>query len=801
MNKIESLKIEGIRGIKKSLDIPLNSKSILIYGDNASGKSSLVDAIEWFYLDKVEHLSSDEIDRKGGLTAIRNVYLDSQAEGLIEIGFKNNQLNSKKSVKNDLVIEYANKTPDFSNYLTKSSNENLILRYQNLVNFILATKSEKLKTLSEIIGFSEVTNLKELLKKLSNKFSKEIKSYNYENLISSKERTLLENLGATINNEDQLIKKFNELLKPFNKEAKDLEEIETILKELKSPNDSALINEKRFIEKAIDISVFVKDQCQKIIVEYNLYLEDFNKIIKNKDKFSAIALENLLREGERVLAVFDEEDKCPLCLLEIEKDKLLANIKSRIQLLKKIKDEKDKIIESGSLVIKSINIILDKISALHCETEIDKPEYDLVKTTMSNISTELRVIVTAINQAFSKGLQITNNFILNELALKDQIDKLAEKKEHINKGISNDKSDAVVKISISSIAFKEKRELLTKLEKAKKIVKSFEILSDEFAKVQKNELNSFLTSFSTTINQHFYELTADPNVSEICFIPLEKNDELTGITIEYKFNNKKESPPQKYLSESRMNCLGIAFFLTSVQAFNKTNKFFVLDDVISSFDSTHRANFSRLLIEKFSEYQILMLTHEKSWFEYTQNLVKQKNWLLLQLKWHANDGTIKDEAPKSLKERIIENLLSSDTDNLGNDIRKYLEHILKDISVKLEVRVKFLFNDRNEERMAPELLTELKSKISDYSSDKLVFNQIIDRLIGSNFFGNKDSHDNSFVPKIDDLKVFWKDVCDLENLFYCSKCKQYIATKHFDSVLKKIRCSCKDLGGLNYNWK
>lgn len=38
-------------------------KIILLYGDNGTGKSSISDAVEWFFTDKVPHLSGSEIDK------------------------------------------------------------------------------------------------------------------------------------------------------------------------------------------------------------------------------------------------------------------------------------------------------------------------------------------------------------------------------------------------------------------------------------------------------------------------------------------------------------------------------------------------------------------------------------------------------------------------------------------------------------------------------------------------------------------------------------------------------------------
>lgn len=61
--KINTISIKGIRGVKNVLDLPLNGRSIVLYGDNGTGKSSISDAIEWFYTNRVEHLSSNsEID-------------------------------------------------------------------------------------------------------------------------------------------------------------------------------------------------------------------------------------------------------------------------------------------------------------------------------------------------------------------------------------------------------------------------------------------------------------------------------------------------------------------------------------------------------------------------------------------------------------------------------------------------------------------------------------------------------------------------------------------------------------------
>jgi hypothetical protein len=287
---------------------------------------------------------------------------------------------------------------------------------------------------------------------------------------------------------------------------------------------------------------------------------------------------------------------------------------------------------------------------------------------------------------------------------------------------------------------------------------------------------------------------------EIKIVTIGEEDELNGITIEYKYNGNWVSPPQKYFSESHLNCFGLSFFLASVIAFNNENKFLILDDVISSFDSNHRIRFANLLFEKFADYQIILLTHENEWYQYVSQLAKRKSWLINEIKWDEATGTHIDNNPTDLREFIETNLSKGNVNILGNPIRKYLEHTLKDICSNLEVKVNFRYNDINEKRMADELLNELKSKINRSSNELKSQITIIDRITSSNILGNLLSHDNPFSPKLGDLKAFWADLDELEKLFYCqvSTCKKPVSIRNLDSVNKRIRCRC---GSTNYDWK
>ena len=143
--KIKSITIAGIRGIRNAISLPLNEKSVLLYGDNGSGKSSVSDAIEWFYTDKVSHLSGSEIDLKD---ALRNSHQKETDTSSIAISYNRNVIDATKKLsvkRGKLSSEISNLTDDFQEYFSASQSENLLLRYQFLRDFIDQTKGDKLK--------------------------------------------------------------------------------------------------------------------------------------------------------------------------------------------------------------------------------------------------------------------------------------------------------------------------------------------------------------------------------------------------------------------------------------------------------------------------------------------------------------------------------------------------------------------------------------------------------------------------------------------------------------------------------
>jgi hypothetical protein len=806
--KIKQIDIKGLRGIKESLSLELNGKSVVLYGDNGMGKSSISDSIEWFYTNKVAHLSGTEIDLKD---ALRNASLEEDFVSEVALKFlKKSGFDTGKTLflkRGKLDQDFSVKSDEIRDYLVKSKEENLLLRYKSLNDFVDITKGDKLKYLSDIIGFSEVTKKKEVLRKAFNSIKSEIKNQNFEGQINGQKAILIDKIGAAVSLEKDFFEIIKKKITPLKlkMDIKSIEDINALLKHLKSATNEKLIKENTFLEKIQTSLLILQSEVVTINTHFDTYYDEFQKIAADVEGIIKIYIGDLLKSGDKVIKKYHKDESCPLCLQPKSKDELRTEIAERLKEIEEA-EKKLKAFQNALELTKSISIErIKRVDLLLSEPLLKLQENEQLKNDLDSIKGKLKLMETASLVKPSSGDKIQDSksiaFIISDFLF---LDSLAARIKKLKETIKKDNiTEIYANISASKDAFLK----IKTLEKERKILEkqssSLSIIYNEFIKVQKEGLENFIDSFSSKINEYYQYMNPDEPFQEIKIVTMGEEDELNGITIEYKYNGGWVSPPQKYFSESHLNCFGISFFLASVDAFNDINEFIVLDDVISSFDSNHRKRFAQLLFEKFSERQIILLTHEEEWFRnFVKPLAKKKNWLVNEIKWTEAKGTHFEESQGDIKSRIEKKLLESDIDGLGNPIRKYLESTLKEICMNLDVKVSFRPNEINEKRMPDELINELKSRIKSKSKDLKEHYPTIERVANSSILGNLLSHDNPFNPKIGDLKSFWADIQEMEHIFYCQEedCrKPSVSFRNIDTVTKEIRCG--GCGKTKYDWK
>jgi len=804
--KINSIHIKGIRGVKNVLNLDLDKKSILIFGENGTGKSSISDAIEWFYSDSIEHISSEEIEKRGK-GAIRNKFIDQNDDAYVDLKFSDKDINSLKSIDDTAKTYNSNTNDKFKDYISASQSERLILRYHELLEFIIATKKEKLDKLQEIIGFSEVGKIRDLLRKIAGRIKRNIKSEQFQNQKDAKQSTIIENLNQPTYTIQEFIDACNDLIKPLKlgKEIKSIIDVKTIIKEIEQNQDNKTSNLINFYGRIAESLKLIKENLPQLHTEYEDYYNAYTEIQKEPEKIKKIKLSKLLNEGVQVLKnEIIKEDFCPLCLQIKNRVELLKELNERLEELSEINEEKEELDNKRSQIETTIQKNLNKLKSLLDDTMFGDEEHLKLKKDIQELGKAIDVILTEIIKDVSKSEQLTepNNIFISA----KNIEELIVFSQYKSKELTESQKKNI-KLQIYTKLFRANEAFLAylKIEKKEHILRkqqnTFELLFADFIRRQEEAINSFLNQFSSDINDFYCTMNPNEKVQNIKLVPIKdrNTEELLGVTIEYDFFSATTTQPIAYLSESHLNCLGLSFFLASVKAFKKRNSFFILDDVVSSYDRSHRTRFAKLLIEKFNDdFQIILLTHEQEFFELISSTIKSKGWILQEIGWEKDVGSYLKTAQLDYKSQIEKKLEKRDKDELGNLIRKYLERQLKKIANNLEAKVIFRFNNSNEKRMAPELLDSLQSTLSKHSKELKEKADITAFKGIPSFIANTTSHDNTFQESFEDLEVFWEETGRLIKLFYCNNCNRHLSVKNIEKANKKISCGCPNL---NYSWK
>ena len=155
--KVQRLVMRAFRGIPGEMTVDFGKgDSMVIYGDNGTGKSTIADALEWYFTGGIELLSHE-----GRQHAV--AYVGGESDDVTSVeDFTNGTLGGKVAI------------PDERNAETFHviRRETFLLRGRTLADFINKTKTEKWKALVEILGLDAIEGLREDLQRARNELRK-----------------------------------------------------------------------------------------------------------------------------------------------------------------------------------------------------------------------------------------------------------------------------------------------------------------------------------------------------------------------------------------------------------------------------------------------------------------------------------------------------------------------------------------------------------------------------------------------------------------------------------------------------
>ena len=151
------------------IDLTPKGKSIAIFGENASGKSSITDAIEWVIFDRIAHLWREDCKE----SALRHVRLLDGDDAVVTLTFNEPDLKICKTLRTDLTTTTVCKTKIVKPYVEQARSERLILRAADMTSFVNKTKAEKRQEVANIVGYDDVLAFRNTIQSTLNALRKE----------------------------------------------------------------------------------------------------------------------------------------------------------------------------------------------------------------------------------------------------------------------------------------------------------------------------------------------------------------------------------------------------------------------------------------------------------------------------------------------------------------------------------------------------------------------------------------------------------------------------------------------------
>jgi ABC-type lipoprotein export system ATPase subunit len=796
MGEIQKITISGFRGINMP-PLELNFQagkiihSMMIYGKNGSGKSSIVDAWEWLYSGKIEHLAHEGAKERA---FPHKEAKDGQT--WIEVEFTNREIGKIKA-EFDLGRITKPKIEGKSSKMKEFIPHPCHLKYRDITEFVYKEKAKKYEKLSSQMGFGKALDIQNQLQTGTKHLELELEKFKRDRDDSSKEYR--EASGEKPKEIASFIKTLNVV---FNRQgispAKEIAEVETSLEKLRAQVEKDERTKKLQLWK--DIQGFINqfypvEDIRSIISSFQ---EDFREFKQDEEEISKLVLLDLYEKGIEAIESLEICDRCPLCDQPYEGN-LIAHIKSKQSHLDELSKRRIELEKSKKELLSSLDALVRKIehTSLYLEEkELEPPLMEFKEnlkegtSPLNDCKDILEKKIEDIDKEFDFFMKVDTK------EYKSILDSESKIKEEISTQVENLEKDKSRKALVDDFqqanklqeSFLKWERLNNKIERLEAIKSAYEKIREDYVGDTKKSVQESFDAISSDVAAYFKILEQDCDVLGDPKIKLDSKKD-KAVELEIMFGGDPISPAYKFLSESQLNSFGLSIFLASAKHFNPHFKFIILDDVINSFDTYKRPRVIDLLSKHFSEYQILLFTHDSIWLDRLQKSFPQ--WIRKRfVGWDYMIGP-RIKPGKNSYEQIDELLSQDKPTEAGWLFGRYLEWVLQELCENLESSVKY--NRRNEYTLS-ELFqafsVRMQKKLkSDLSIVKLISDFEVDTGF-RNFCDHwKDSETDYSSPEIRDIVQNWRDIeCEIE----CEKCHKFIRYEKVDGY-EHISCPCRKL--------
>lgn len=687
MIRIDKIYIKEFRGIRE-LTLDLKGQNFAACGLNGTGKSGIVDAIEFALTGNISRLAGAGT---GGLSVkAHGPHVDSRNKPeaasvtldvtIPALGNKKAQIRRTLKSTNAPEIKPADKEV-VAVFESVNLHPEFVLSRRELIRYVLSEPGQRSKEVQSLLRLDDIEKLRSVLQKIANACTKELPG------LERAESDAIRNLLAVLDTAQLSKKSVLEAVNPRRgvlglAPLTDLN-ANTSVKDGLTTTTASVLGRVPKIQATADLAT-LKEALEA------LQAEAFKNVCsavdakaaelgKDADSLTGLAREQLLKSA---LELYDGT-ACPVCDTRFEPDAFQSHLAGKLAHLDEVTKRRMALEAELKPILDSLHAAGTALNTMIDHADLFSPKID------ATALVEFRAVLRGRYQQLQNLLPLDDTRAV--LAAAHTVSELEPSLTALETAITAipepTKQDAARDfLVLAQERLEHYRTARLKLSGGKLRAERATTIFDTFGSVTTAALEKIYKEVETAFATYYRKINEDDEKT----FTAKLMPSIGKLGFDVDFYGRGHFPPGAYHSEGHQDGMGLCLYLALMNHLLGANfTFAVLDDVLMSVDAGHRRQVCTLLKQMFPATQFIFTTHDEIWLRHmkSEGLIRSRNFA------HFRTWTV-DFGPTEWDDRDVwaeldGHLAKNDVRAAAALLRHYLEHFSKEACDRLRANVEF----------------------------------------------------------------------------------------------------------------
>ena len=685
---VKSISIHEFRGVR-NLTLTPDSMNFAVCGPNGTGKSGIVDALEFVLTGNISRLSGAgtgglSVKEHGPHVDSRNRPEDAFVSVTLEIPTLGKEATIRRSVKDARNPKISPDDADVRRVIERVGlHPEFVLSRRELIRYILAEPGKRSKEVLALLRLEQVETLRVQFQKIANATERE--ELNQKGVHERASAALLSALNIPKLSMPALLAAVNERrtllslppLAPLESTTSIKDGMSTMAaarQPTKIVRVDAIAQLAGFQQKLATLSSSdIQAQC--VAAQASIA-----KLLLDEKFLESASSEEFL---QRALASYDEE-VCPVCDTPWEPEAFREHVAQKLARHSAAMKQRRTLEVELRPIADPVNELVALCADLAAHGSALKPVVDCASIR------DYREHLEAVSKSLSALLPLGKT--------SEQLSSLTRGHDHLLPAIelltsgiaalpeASAQDAARDYLTICQERLETYRQASLALKQARGKAQTAGDVFNTYASATTQALDAIYAQVQGTFSK-LYRLV---NQDDEEHFQARLKPSIGKLGFDVDFYGRGFFPPGAYHSEGHQDGMGLCLYLALMQHLaGDAFTFAVLDDVLMSVDSGHRREVSKMLQQEFPDTQFFLTTHDEIWLRHMKvvGLIKPKGAAHFRT-WNVNEGPTEWD-DKDVWDEIDALLHKNDVRAAAVLLRNYLEHFSKEACHVLRAQVEF----------------------------------------------------------------------------------------------------------------